>query len=141
MESSPLTKQTRPDSFQPKIVQLYNELFDVRPPVLAIGVQSHIYQVREPVPLSEGFWREFFLLPPDKGNLRLVLEGLAVDDILHVQVRACPMVLYTPSLTPTQEHTQSFFARAVGELRSGIFPQNQHALEVGTVILNVSQSD
>ena len=31
MEPSPLTQQTRPDYFQPKIVQHYQDLFNVRP--------------------------------------------------------------------------------------------------------------
>ena len=30
MEASPLTQQTRPETFQPKIVQLYQTLFLVR---------------------------------------------------------------------------------------------------------------
>lgn len=31
MEASPLTQQTRPETFQPKIVQLYESLFKVCP--------------------------------------------------------------------------------------------------------------
>lgn len=31
MESSPLTQQTRPEAFKPKIVQLYENLFFVCP--------------------------------------------------------------------------------------------------------------
>ena len=30
MEASPLARQTRPDFFEPKIVALYQSLFDVR---------------------------------------------------------------------------------------------------------------
>ena len=30
MEASPLTQQSRPDTFKPKIVQLYEDLFQVR---------------------------------------------------------------------------------------------------------------
>jgi len=32
MEASPLTQQARPISFQPKITQLYDDLFKVRTP-------------------------------------------------------------------------------------------------------------
>ena len=94
MEASPLTRQTRPDSFQPKIVQLYKELFNVRCPLPIIDcpsptcrVESHIYQVRDHVQLSEGFWLEFFLLPPDKVLLQQVLDALTADDVLQIQVR------------------------------------------------------
>lgn len=30
MEASPLTQQSRPETFKPKIVQLYEDLFKVR---------------------------------------------------------------------------------------------------------------
>jgi hypothetical protein len=32
MEASPLTQQARPETFKPKIVQLYENLFNVRLP-------------------------------------------------------------------------------------------------------------
>jgi hypothetical protein len=48
---------------------------------------------------SEGFWREFFLLPPAKGHLRQVLEHLTGDDILQLQVCGgdfkCNAILHT----------------------------------------------
>ena len=37
---------------------------------------------------SEGFWREFFLLRPDKASLQRILDDLSPDDLLHYQVRA-----------------------------------------------------
>jgi hypothetical protein len=38
------------------------------------------------VELSEGFWREFFLLPPDKSRLHDILDELTADDLQHLQV-------------------------------------------------------
>jgi hypothetical protein len=70
MEASPLTLQTRPDTFQPKIAQLYESLF----------------KEEEEIPKSEGFWEEFFLLKPDPTSLRDILGALTADDLLHFQV-------------------------------------------------------
>ncbi|MCJ1230994.1 hypothetical protein MMC12_007669 [Toensbergia leucococca] len=69
MESSPLTQQARPDSFQPKIANLYDLLFS--------DDGNVIY--------SEGFWQEFFLLRPDKSHLQRRLETYGADDLLHLQ--------------------------------------------------------
>lgn len=38
---------------------------------------------------TEGFWREFFLLKPDKATLHKILLGLNPDDLLHLQVWGC----------------------------------------------------
>ncbi|KAL8662540.1 MAG: hypothetical protein Q9168_008241 [Polycauliona sp. 1 TL-2023] len=73
MDASPLTQQHRPVSFQPKIVSLYEEIFET-------------YDDAEP-DFDDGFWREFFLLRPDKSNLRRRLENISVDDLLRIQVR------------------------------------------------------
>lgn len=35
---------------------------------------------------SAGFWREFFLLKPDKARLQQRLESLRADDLLQLQV-------------------------------------------------------
>jgi len=70
MEASPLTQQSRPTSFQPKIAQLYDDLFR---------------QDEKETPDSDGFWGEFFLLRPDKARLEERLEGLNADDLLHLQ--------------------------------------------------------
>lgn len=70
MEASPLTLQTRPNTFQPKIAQLYASLF----------------KEEEETPKSEGFWEEFFLLKPDTGSLKGILDALSADDLLHFQV-------------------------------------------------------
>ncbi|KAL9620671.1 MAG: hypothetical protein Q9160_004807 [Pyrenula sp. 1 TL-2023] len=103
MEASPLTLQSRPEKFQPKIVQLYQHLFE----------HGH-----EDAP-SEGFWQEFFLLPPDRHSLSDLLESLSVDDLLRFQVQ-----------------TQALFTRAVGEVTSSRSPRNQNALEVGLSFLS-----
>ena len=71
MEVSPLTQQTRPGSFQPKIIGLYDNLFK---------------QDDEDLAYSDGFWGEFFLLRPDKAGLRQRLDDLGTDDLLHLQV-------------------------------------------------------
>ena len=73
MELSPLTQQTRPSAFQPKIIGLYDELFR---------------QDEEDLAYSDGFWGEFYLLRPDKVGLERRLDGLTTDDLLHLQVRA-----------------------------------------------------
>lgn len=70
MEVSPLTQQTRPSSFQPKVAQLYLDLFK---------------QEDEEFAESDGFWEEFFLLKPDKPRLKQRLEELTADDIIHLQ--------------------------------------------------------
>lgn len=79
MEVSPLTQQTRPSSFQPKILGLYDNLFK---------------QDDEDLAYSDGFWGEFFLLRPDKAGLQRRLDELTADDLLHLQVRAREVILY-----------------------------------------------
>lgn len=101
---SPLTQQLRPDSFEPKIVQLYLHLFNVLP---------NDDNVEELTP-AEGFWREFFLLKPDKQRLFEILEPFTASEIIHCHVQ-----------------TQSFFQRSIIEAGSGVSPQNENALEVG----------
>ncbi|KAL9576003.1 MAG: hypothetical protein Q9212_007477, partial [Teloschistes hypoglaucus] len=71
MEASPLTQQSRPRSFQPKIDSLYEQL---------LGNYEH-----EEPDFSDRFWTEFFLLKPDKASLQRRLENLDVDDLLHIQ--------------------------------------------------------
>lgn len=79
MEVSPLTQQTRPSSFQPKILGLYDNLFK---------------QDDEDLAYSDGFWGEFFLLRPDKAGLQRRLDELTADDLLHLQVRVREVILY-----------------------------------------------
>ncbi|MCJ1433101.1 hypothetical protein MMC27_002460 [Xylographa pallens] len=77
MEISPLVQQARP-SFQPKISQLYEELF--------LDEEDHSH--------SEGFWSEFFLLRPDKASLQRRLEAVSADDLLHFQYETQQLFLH-----------------------------------------------
>ncbi|OCK79650.1 DUF1741-domain-containing protein [Lepidopterella palustris CBS 459.81] len=78
MEPSPLTQQSRPESFKPKIVQLYETLFR---------------EDEEDNDLSEGFWQEFFLLRPDAASLKAILSYLKADDLLHLQAHSQQLFL------------------------------------------------
>ncbi|EXJ54197.1 hypothetical protein A1O7_09534 [Cladophialophora yegresii CBS 114405] len=98
---APLTQQSRPNSFEPKITQLYLQLFNV----LANE------EAADSVP-SEGFWRELFLLRPDKQRLYDILEPLTASDLMHMQIQM-----------------RTFFKRAVGEANSGMSPRNGNALD------------
>ncbi|PGH36841.1 hypothetical protein GX50_00298 [[Emmonsia] crescens] len=102
MEASPLTQQSRPDTFQPKIVNLYETLF-LDP------------EYAEP---SEGFWREFFLLPPERLRLSQILDVISPDDVLQIHL-----------------HTRQLFSRAIKEAASGDSPSDLHALETLTTFL------
>ncbi|KAL4970810.1 ARMH3 family protein [Aspergillus stella-maris] len=99
---SPLTQQSRPEIFKPKVVQLYENLF----------------QIQDYVEPSEGFWRELFLLPPDRAQLNSILEALTPDETLNLQVQ-----------------TQQLFSRAIREASSGTIPTDSYALETLTVFL------
>ncbi|CAK7264339.1 hypothetical protein SEPCBS119000_000945 [Sporothrix epigloea] len=70
MEQSPLTHQPRPEVFQPKIVQLYDELLDH---------PDHLP--------SDGFWAEFFLLRPDRRAFRERLDALTAGDLLALEAQ------------------------------------------------------
>ena len=43
---------------------------------------------------SEGFWREFFLLPPDRAQLHSLLDGLSADQMLSLQVSGSLFEVY-----------------------------------------------
>ena len=58
-------------------------------------------QVENDVALSEGFWRELFLLPADKARLIEILDPLTADDLLHTQVCSAS---YTVSLSDSVAH-------------------------------------
>lgn len=104
--ASPLTREVR-ESFQPKIVQLYSDLFQLD--------EQHGEGEHEP---SEGFWREFFLLKPAKQRFHHVLEPLTADDLLHIRTQ-----------------TRNYVRRSIEEISSGTIPQNEHALENLTAFL------
>lgn len=100
--TSPLTRQTQ-ESFQPKIVQLYSELFNLND---------------EDFSPSEGFWREFYLLKPEKQKFTDILEPLTADDLLHIS-----------------RQTRNFVQKAISEVASDTAPQNENALENLTAFL------
>ncbi|GKT66083.1 DUF1741 domain containing protein [Colletotrichum tofieldiae] len=103
MEASPLTRQPPPEVFKPKIVQLYESLFK---------------DVEDDSERSEGFWREFFLLRPDRAALRRILDGLGPAGMLALE-----------------EHTRELFARAVAAVKSGQGVADLHALDTLSVFL------
>lgn len=109
--TSPLTREVH-DSFQPKIVQLYCTLFNL---------DGH--EGDEDRTLSEGFWREFFLLKPAKQKFFNVLEPLTAQDLLRAQ-----------------QQTRKFVQRSISELTSATQPQSANALENLTAFLAVALS-
>lgn len=73
MEPSPLTQDSRPEIFQPKIIRLYERLFK---------------EDDDDLELSEGFWQEFFLHRPDSIGLKRILGSIAPDEMLHQQAHS-----------------------------------------------------
>ncbi|KAH6618993.1 hypothetical protein C7974DRAFT_40293 [Boeremia exigua] len=73
MEPSPLTQVSRPELFQPKIISLYETLFQ---------------DEEEDVELTEGFWQEFFLHRPDSAGLKRILGAISPDEMLHRQAHS-----------------------------------------------------
>jgi hypothetical protein len=68
---------------------------------------AHHIQDEEDHEKSEGFWREFFLLRPDKAALQKIT-------LLHLEVQ-----------------TRQLFSRAVACVKAGSAPADAHALDVG----------
>ncbi|KAK2074186.1 hypothetical protein P8C59_008410 [Phyllachora maydis] len=87
MEQSPLTHQPRPEVFQPKIVRLYEALF-----------QQDDEDGQDDK--SDGFWAEFFLHRPDRAALRCLLDAIPPDELLQSDLR-----------------TRQLFSRAVAALK------------------------
>lgn len=98
MEPSPLRQDERPTTFQPKIAQLYDDLFQPDDPDLID---------------SDGFWREFFLLRPEKAALQRRLDQLHPDDLVQLQ-----------------HESQQLFARAVSQISLSKAPADENALDV-----------
>jgi len=118
MEASPLSQQSRPESFQPKVVGLYESLFNK---VCSRRPLRHISYVRliceqddDEVEKSEGFWQELFLLKPEPKALKDILTDLSTDDLLHLQA-----------------HPQQLLIRAIRRVRDGVEPSDENALDVG----------
>ncbi|KAL2173138.1 uncharacterized protein P884DRAFT_233052 [Thermothelomyces heterothallicus CBS 202.75] len=97
MEPSPLTHQPRPEVFQPKIVRLYEALFK---------------DDSDDTERSEGFWKEFFLLRPDRPALRKILDETRPNDLLQLQ-----------------HQTQQLFVQAIAALRHPYGVADLHALD------------
>ncbi|KAK0614397.1 hypothetical protein B0T14DRAFT_606696 [Immersiella caudata] len=102
MEQSPLTHQPRPEVFTPKVVRLYEELF----------------KDDDDGDKSEGFWREFFLLKPDRPALRRILDEIAPGELLHLDLQ-----------------TRQLFSRAVAALRNPHGVADLHALDTLSTFL------
>ncbi|KAL8706895.1 MAG: hypothetical protein Q9225_007896, partial [Loekoesia sp. 1 TL-2023] len=117
MEPSPLTQQGRPSSFQPKIDSLYEQ-------ILRTGGS-------EPIEFSDGFWREFFLLKPDKASLRRRLDGINADDLLQIQV-VDPSAFCSGGADRGvfQEETQQLFQEAITNIDCGDGVSDMAALDV-----------
>jgi hypothetical protein len=75
---SPLTQQTRPAVFEPKVVTLYRKLF------------RELDDDEKP----KGFWRELFLLKPDIPRLRQLLEDTDPNYLLQVQHQPQQVVVH-----------------------------------------------
>ncbi|GJN75141.1 hypothetical protein VFPFJ_06687 [Purpureocillium lilacinum] len=103
MEASPLTRQPPPEVFTPKIVELYSSL-----------LKDDEYAEK-----SEGFWREFFLLRPDRATLRTILSDLSPADVLHLEPQ-----------------TRDLFARAIDAVKTGQGRAPLHALDTLTIYLS-----
>lgn len=112
MNASPLTQQARPETFQPKIVHLYEELF----------------KDDEEAEKPEGFWQEFFLLKPDVGSLKQILDSLGPGELLHFQV--CHSARQLGPAHCRQEHPQQLFIRAIERTTAGTAPMDENALDV-----------
>ncbi|KEZ45446.1 Uncharacterized protein SAPIO_CDS1754 [Scedosporium apiospermum] len=104
MEPSPLTRQLPPEVFQPKVVHLYESLFK---------------DDEDDGEKSEGFWREFFLLRPDRPSLKRILDALNPTDLLHLETQ-----------------TRSLFSTAVAVAKDGRNDSDIHALETLSVFLS-----
>ncbi|USW48693.1 Putative armadillo-like helical domain-containing protein [Septoria linicola] len=77
MEQSPLTQQSRPEVFEPKVVGLYR----------------HLFQGIEEDDKDDEFWTTLFLLKPDIAALREVLENTSAEFLLHAQHQSQQLLL------------------------------------------------
>ncbi|KAM0451672.1 hypothetical protein ACHAPV_009820 [Trichoderma viride] len=102
MEASPLTRQPQPEVFVPKIVELYSTLF----------------KDDDDGDKSEGFWREFFLLRPDRPTLRKILNDIHPADLLLLEGR-----------------TRELFSQAIAAVKDGKGSAPLYALDTLSVFL------
>lgn len=94
MEASPLTRQPPPEVLTPKIIELYESL------------------IQDDDDKSDGFWKEFFLLRPDRSSLRKTLSEMSPADVLQLESR-----------------TRALFGRAVETVKTGQGLAPLHALD------------
>jgi hypothetical protein len=118
MEPSPLTQDSRPEIFQPKIIRLYETLFKVRADWSSVALpRTELLTSRqeddEDTELSDGFWQEFFLHRPDPAGLKRILESVPPDEMLHLQ-----------------SHSQQLVRRAIYRVKQAKAPSDEVALEV-----------
>ncbi|EGY22386.1 uncharacterized protein VDAG_03824 [Verticillium dahliae VdLs.17] len=136
MEASPLTRQPQPEVFQPKIVLLYDSLFKVclrprqvpqacRCTLRLRGAESltNTLQEDDTTERGEGFWREFFLLRPDRPALQALLDGLSAADVLGLE-----------------ERTRELFERGVEAVQGGGGPSPGPSSSAATVQLHALET-
>ena len=116
MEQSPLTQQSRPDIFEPKIVQLYRQLF--RNP-----------DDDEQLP---GFWSELFLLKPDVARLGGLIEDTDATFLLQTQHHSQQLLSHgiaavKRGIAPSDEHALEVRRFAIDE------PFSAHYLDIGSL--------
>ncbi|KAL9049345.1 MAG: hypothetical protein Q9206_005573 [Seirophora lacunosa] len=151
MEPSPLTQQDRPSVFQPKIDSLYEQLLSsvklpLRPNKISFLIEMQ--DEEDQIPLSDGFWQEFFLLRADKSSLQhivlakrytnpsseiiTVLAGLdEVDDVFLDFANAVEVVIRTGRSGMFEEHVTS---KAAGCIDSFAGPIRRKAVEVAIAL-------
>ncbi|KAK5136033.1 hypothetical protein LTR08_004287 [Meristemomyces frigidus] len=117
MEQSPLTQQTRPDVFEPKVVGLYKHLFQVNytPSLIATAPLIEPKDANDDE-IPDGFWHELFLLNPSLPQLRQVLLNTDPDYLLH-----------------NQHQPQQLLLQAIAHLKTAHPPADGHALDTLTV--------
>jgi hypothetical protein len=116
MEQSPLTRQLPPETFQPKIVQLYESLFKDD----HTNREDDDDDEAHTAPKSDGFWTEFFILRPDADALRRVLDELGQGD----------------AVLQHEGRTRELFARSVAAVKTRRGPADAHALETLSAFLS-----
>jgi hypothetical protein len=84
---SPLTQQSRPETFEPKVVGLYRDLFRVssHPDWPIDSVTDDLQEVDEEEK-DDSFWNTLFILKPDVAALGDILDNTDADFLLHLQV-------------------------------------------------------
>lgn len=68
-------------------------------------------------PKSEGFWKEFFLLPPNRAALRTLLREMRPADVVLLDIQ-----------------TRELFARGVATVKRGKGAAVAHALDVRSLM-------